>query len=250
MKKAIEINVYSLESAINADLVGADRIELCSSMFEGGCTPSTGLIKAIQEKCDIAIHAMLRPRGGDFTYSAPEKFTMLKELEALLKCGISGIVTGALTPAGKLDKTFLKELLRLNNQVEWTFHRAIDMTIDTEKIILELQDLGFNRILTSGKYGKAEEGLRNLKKWVEIPGRKIEIMAGSGISPTNIREFLSIGVDAVHLSGKKMRESEMVYRNHRISMGGIEGIPEYGVYYSDLETLQKSVQLVRDFGKS
>ncbi len=250
MKKALEINVYSLESAINADLVGADRIELCSSLFEGGCTPSQGMIQAIKDRTTIPIHAMLRPRGGDFCYSNFEKYTMLKELEALLKSNISGIVTGALKPSGKIDHEFLNELLSLSNKVEWTFHRAIDMTIHTEKVIMELQNMGFHRILTSGKLNTAMEGLKNIKNWVNLPGREIQIMAGSGVNPNNILELLKIGVDAVHMSGKLTRDSNMVFRNSKISMGGIKEVPEYGIFYSDLSILKSAASIIEKFNSN
>ncbi len=249
-KKSLEINVYSLESAINANLAGADRIELCSSMWEGGCTPSQGMIQAIQEKTTIPIHAMLRPRGGDFTYSDSEKYVIQKELDSLMEVNVSGIVTGILNPAGKLDKNFIKILLKQAPKLEWTFHRAIDMTLDTEKVILELQDLGFTRILTSGKHNKAIDGLANLEKWVNIPNRTIQIMAGSGVSPENMIQFLSIGVDAVHMSAKRSRDSKMVFRNNKVSMGGSPGISEYLVYYSDLEIINKSVKILNKFNKN
>src|SRR5574344_1731046 len=137
----IEICLESVESVIAAEKGGADRVELCSDLFEGGLTPTIGTVKTALRKSNIKINVMIRPRGGDFCYSDEEFEVMLEDVRALKDTGINGIVFGILTPEGDVDIVRSKELIELARPLPVTFHRAFDMTRDPYKSLEELIEL-------------------------------------------------------------------------------------------------------------
>lgn len=126
-----------------------------------------------------------------------------------------------------------------------TFHRAVDMTPDILKAVEDIVRCGCCRILTSGGRNTAVEGRENIRKMLERASGRIEIMAGSGIDASNVSGFIEMGVDAVHMSGSSLKDSLMEFRNPEISMGGISGIPEYSVNFSDANKLTPVVTLLR-----
>jgi copper homeostasis protein len=242
---AIEICAYSLESCLAADRAGADRVELCASPHDGGCTPSAGLVKLALESTSLEVHVMLRPRGGDFCYDLNEKQTMLAEAKELVGAGVHGLVVGTLLANGDLDIEFLLELRTLVRDTPLTFHRAIDVSRKPELVLEQLIDLNFQRILTSGQKNKAFEGIGNIAQLVSLAEGRIEIMAGSGVNPQNCQFFLDIGVDAVHTSAKTLRDSAMEYRRPGISMGGLTEVSEFEIAYSSEELIRETIKQVR-----
>jgi copper homeostasis protein len=242
---AVEVCAYSLESCLAADRAGADRVELCASPHDGGCTPSAGLVKAVLAATSLEVHVMLRPRGGDFCYDAYEKQTMLDEADELVRSGVHGLVVGALLPNGDLDVDFLKTLRHRVGDISLTCHRAIDVCRDPEAVIEQLIDLNFQRILTSGQKNKALEGIENIAQMVACADGRIEIMAGSGVNPQNCRQFIDIGVDAVHTSARTLRDSAMDYRRPGISMGGLSEVSEFEIAYASEELIRATIQQVR-----
>lgn len=242
---AVEVCAYSLESCLAADRAGADRVELCASPHDGGCTPSAGLVKAVLAATSLEVHVMLRPRGGDFCYDAYEKQTMLDEADELVRSGVHGLVVGALLPNGDLDVDFLKTLRHRVGDISLTCHRAIDVSRDPEAVIEQLIDLNFQRILTSGQKNKALEGIENIAQMVACADGRIEIMAGSGVNPQNCRQFIDIGVDAVHTSARTLRDSAMDYRRPGISMGGLSEVSEFEIAYASEELIRATIQQVR-----
>lgn len=242
---SVEVCAYSLVSCIAADRAGADRVELCASPYEGGTTPSTGLLRAALAETSLGIHCMLRPRGGDFCYDAAEKRTMIADAHALIAAGAHGLVVGALFPDGSLDIPFLTEIRLLSGNIPLTCHRAIDVSRDPLALMEQLITLGFTRILTSGQKDKALDGLVTIADMVIQAAGRIEIMAGSGVNPQNCVSFLQVGVQAVHLSARTTRNSDMAYRRPGISMGGIAEISEFEVAYASEELIRETVQNVK-----
>ena len=182
----IEICVDSVESCINAEKGKADRVELCGNMFEGGTTPSYGVLELAREKLNTPIYAMVRPRGGDFCYDDIEFEVMKKEIKLMKELKIDGIVFGILTKDGKVDKDRCRELLDLWGTNKATFHRAIDVSCNLNEACEDIISLGFERILTSGGEANVMSGIIKLKELVEKYNDKIIIMPGSGINERNI----------------------------------------------------------------
>ena len=243
---SVEVCAYSLFSCLAADRAGAQRVELCASPWEGGTTPSAGLVEQALLETSLEIHAMVRPRGGDFVYDTSEKQTMLAEARSLITQGVHGIVVGALKPDGSLDVEFLREFRAIAGDRELTCHRAIDVSKDPIQVMEELIALGFNRILTSGGKNKALDGLENIAELVQAAKGRIQIMAGSGVNPVNCLDFVQIGVNAVHLSARTTRNSEMEYRRPGISMGGVAEISEFEVAYSSEEIIRAAIFKIQD----
>ncbi len=242
---AIEVCAYSLFSCLAADRAGADRVELCASPYEGGTTPSTGLVKRVLADTTLEVHAMLRPRGGDFCYDATEKQTMLAEAADLVAAGVHGLVLGALLPNGDLDIDFLKEVKRVAMGVDLTCHRAIDVARNPIEVMEGLIQLGFIRILSSGQKDKAMDGIEALAEMVERADGRIQLMAGSGVNPQNCTFFKQIGVNAIHLSARTVRNSLMEYRRPGISMGGVSEISEFEVALASEEIIRQAIQQIR-----
>lgn len=243
---SVEVCAYSLFSCLAADRAGAQRVELCASPWEGGTTPSAGLVEQALKETSLEIHAMVRPRGGDFVYDETEKQTMLAEARSLIAQGVHGIVVGALKPNGDVDVAFMREFRKIAGDRELTCHRAIDVSRDPIQMMEELISLGFNRILTSGGKNKALDGLENIAELVQAAKGRIQIMAGSGVNPVNCLDFVQIGVNAVHLSARTTRNSEMEYRRPGISMGGVAEISEFEVAYSSEEIIRAAISKIQD----
>jgi copper homeostasis protein len=243
---SVEVCAYSLFSCLAADHAGAQRVELCASPWEGGTTPSSGLVEQALKSTSLEIHAMVRPRGGDFVYDKTEKLTMLAEARSLVAQGVHGLVVGALKPDGDLDVEFMREFKEIIAGRELTCHRAIDVSRDPVQVMEDLIQLGFNRILTSGCKDKALDGIENIAELVAAAKGRIQIMAGSGVNPMNCLDFVQIGVDAIHLSARTTRNSEMEYRRPGISMGGVAGISEFEVAYSSEEIIREAISKIQE----
>ncbi len=240
----IEVCVYSLESCLAAQEAGADRVELCAAMYDGGITPSAATIQMARSILRIGLFVIIRPRGGDFLYTDMEYEQMKIDLLFAKKCGVDGVVFGLLKEDGQIDVGRTKELVELAKPLPVTFHRAFDMTSDYKQALEDVIAAGCHRILTSGQRNTAVEGKAIIKELVEQAAGRIQIMAGSGVSAVNAQEIAAIGVDALHMSGKNTRDSRMVYRNPSVFMGGISGMPEYDIVYSDRDKICEVVEML------
>lgn len=234
MNKKIEICVDSVESCINAEKGGADRLELCGNMFEGGTTPSYGVLQLAREMVSKPIYAMVRPRGGDFCYNDIEFEIMKREIKLMKELKIDGIVFGILTKEGKVDKERCSKLLDLWGANKAAFHRAIDVSSNLNEACEDIISLGFERILTSGGEANVMSGIIKLKELVEKYNDKIIIMPGSGINERNI-EYINdtIKANEYHMTANKTVESVMQYRNENVFMGASLRPPEFSVKYTD-----------------
>ncbi|MBR1775307.1 MAG: copper homeostasis protein CutC [Bacteroidales bacterium] len=230
----LEICTYNMDSCLAAQNGGADRVELCASMPEGGITPSFALIEAAAKNLKIDTMVMIRPRGGDFLYGNYEFELMQRDIEVCRQLGVKGVVFGILTPEGRVDKHRNKILLDLAGRMESCFHRAIDMTADYLQSAKDIADLGFTRVLTSGAYNKATNGVENIRQIVQLVGNDLEVMAGSGVNPDNIRALYERAKPAAfHFSAKKIIAGGMLFKNPSVSMGGVGEVSEYDVALSD-----------------
>lgn len=225
--------------------LGVDRVELCASPAEGGVTPSVATIERVAEIDSLDLSVMIRPRGGDFLYSDDEFETMLLDIERARTAGATGVVFGILTADGRVDVERTRRLVEAAKGMETTFHRAIDMANDYEQAVEDIIAAGCKRILTSGSYDKAIDGIGNIAKAVEISRGRIEIMAGSGVVAANAKALADVGVDALHFSAKRMVAGGMEYRNPRISMGGSAAVDEYALRVVDENEVNEILNLIR-----
>lgn len=244
MKKELEICAYSLESCQAAQAAGANRVELCSAMYDGGTTPSAATIQMARELLRIELFIMIRPRGGDFLYTDLEYTQMKADLLFAKSCAVDGVVIGLLKPDGRIDVERTQTLVALAAPLKVTFHRAFDMVLDYQEALKDVIQTGCHRILTSGLRNTAMEGLDTIRNIVQQADRRIQIMAGSGVGPANARIIAATGVNALHMSGKNTRDSQMIYRNPNVFMGGIPGIPEYDLVYSDNVKIKNVVEIL------
>ena len=178
-KYLFEVCANSVESCLAAQAGGANRVELCAGIPEGGTTPSFGDITAAREALkDTRLHVIIRPRGGDFLYSPLEQRIMLQDVENARRLGADGVVFGCLTPEGDVDLPLMERLMEASEGMSVTFHRAFDVCRRPLQALEEIIALGCNRILTSGQQPTAEQGIPLLRELQEKAGERIILLAG------------------------------------------------------------------------
>ena len=203
----IEVCTNSVESVRAALAGGADRIELCAGMPEGGTTPSYGEICLVRELMPAGMHVIVRPRGGDFLYREDELEVMYRDIEMARKLGVDGVVLGCLTREGEVDEGVMRKLMAACGEMSVTFHRAFDMCRDP------------------------------------FQARNVIIMPGCGVNAANVRKIAeSTGAFEFHLSARIRLGSDMVYRNPAVSMGGTVQVDEYGREVSSSEKVEEVIR--------
>jgi copper homeostasis protein len=204
--RVLELCVDSVASAFTAEAGGADRIELCSALAEGGLTPSLGLLRAVRSKIRIGIHVMIRPRSGDFIYSDDDFAVMQNDIAIAAQSGANGVVLGLLTSDREVDIKRTRALVKLSKPMEVTFHRAIDLTSDPRKALEDVIGCGAEHILTSGGALNAMDGRAQIQKLVRAAGDRIHVMVGGGVRPENLRELVQVtGACEWHTSLRRPR---------------------------------------------
>ncbi len=246
-KYILEICANSVESALMAQKGEAQRTELCDNIYEGGTTPSYGVISKARDLLNIDLNVIIRPRGGDFCYSELEFEIMKKDIGFSKISEVDGVVIGILNPDGTVNKERTKILVELAKPMSVTFHRAFDVTQDPFKALEDIIDCGCTRILTSGQENKAIYGVSLISKLIEKAGNRIIIMPGSGINETNIQE-ISRKTEAVeyHASLRKNEKSKMEYRKKGIHMGGIQQIDEFEISVTDPKRVKEMTQILEN----
>ena len=209
----VEACVDSVACAEAAAAGGAGRVELCAGLVEGGTTPSEGMIAAVRERIAIALHVLIRPRGGDFLYSRDECAVMRRDIDGARRSGANGVVLGALCADGTIDAEMTTALVEHAHPLSVTFHRAFDMTRDLVESLAALERMGIERVLTSGGAASARAGIPVLASLVRHAGDRVTILAGGGITRENVAEIVAeTGVREVHVRGAVREESAMRYR--------------------------------------
>lgn len=241
----LEVCANSTESAVAAQEGGAARVELCDNLHEGGTTPSAGQILFARNLLHIKLYVLIRPRGGDFLYTDLEFEIMQADIRHCIEAGCDGIVTGILTPDGKVDKERCTILVRLAKQfgLGVTFHRAFDVCADQYQALEDIIEIGFERILTSGGKTTAMEGANIIAHLVEKAAGRIGIMPGCGISEHNVADLIHFtGVTEIHSTAKVHADSQMKYHNDHIIMGSYYG-DEYNFNVTDKDRVIEILRL-------
>ena len=204
----VEAAVETLDSALAAESAGADRIELCDNLGEGGTTPDGELVAAIVERIRLPVFVLIRPRAGDFVYSESEFEVMIRDIELARTMGIAGIVTGALDASRRVNVKRTRSLVRAAGGLPVTFHRAIDSASDFPAALDDAIEAGVSRVLTSGGAPTAREGIDVIAALVLQAGERVSIIAGGGIREHNVREVIArTGAREVH--GRLIDEAQM-----------------------------------------
>ena len=242
-----EICANSVESCLAAQEGGADRVELCAGIPEGGTTPSYGEIKLARKLLTkTKLHVIIRPRGGDFLYTPLELERMEEDIRICRELGVDGVVFGCLTEEGEIDREANRRLMELARPMSVTFHRAFDRTADPMKALEDIISLGCNRILTSGQQPKAIDGISLLaqleKKLKEYPLPPIQLLAGSGVNEENIRQiFDATGIHEYHFSARVNVVSKMKHYNHEVYMG-TKGADESNSLVTSAEKVRNTIK--------
>ena len=248
-KPLIEACVDSYQSCVNATNGGADRLELCSHLIIGGCTPTIPVFKQVQRDCkNVKINVLIRPRFGDFLYTEDEIEAMCEDIATFRDLGANGVVIGALTPDGDLDIEVMKRMMACAGDMDVTLHRAFDMTRDPFKTLEEAIELGCKTILTSGQQGDVVAGKDCLKEVFEKAAGRIDIMAGCGVKKWNIQEIHDhTGIVVFHTTGRKgVIDSGMKYRKSTVAMG-LPSLSEYEIWQTDEQEFRECAEIVHAF---
>jgi len=205
----VEACVDSVESALAAERGGAGRLELCDALFDGGTTPSAGMIAACKAAVSIPVFVIIRPRGGGFVYSDAELDVMQRDVVVARELGADGVVIGGLRPDTTIDLELVHLLVEAARELPVTFHRAFDLTPDLEASLDSLAEAGVRRVLTSGGAPTASDGATVLADLVRRAGSRIIVMAGGGVRENNVRNLVSVsGVREVHVRLTRLAHAE------------------------------------------
>lgn len=245
----LECCVDSVESALEAEAGGADRLELCSALIIGGISPGLALFERIRACTKIPVRVLLRPRFGDFLYTEYEFEILKREVELFRQAGAEGVVIGCLKKDGSLHMKQMKELIAAAGEMKITLHRAFDVCADPLLVYEQAKALGIDTILTSGQESSCLAGMPLIKRLCrlqeEIGGPKL--MAGAGVTPDVIRQFLlKTQVKDYHLSAKRTIESGMCYRKEGVPMG-IPAMSEYSIFRTDRQIVAQAKQVLTDY---
>lgn len=242
-----EVCANSVESCLAAQNGGANRVELCAGIPEGGTTPSYGdIIVAREVLTKTKLHVIIRPRGGDFLYSPIEQRIMLKDINNARQLEADGVVFGCLTAEGDVDIPLMKQLMEVAQGMSVTFHRAFDVCRNPQKALEDIINLGCDRILTSGQMPTAEQGIPLLKELQQQAAGRIILLAGCGVNENNIAHIArETGIHEFHFSARENIKSGMVYHNKAVSMGGTVQIDEYTRSVTTVERVTQTINSLK-----
>ncbi len=242
----LEVCADNVNSALEAQKGGADRIELCSNLIIGGVSPGKALFRLVKRYTDLKVRVLLRPRYGDYCYNDYEFEQLKEDVQMYKELGADGIVIGMLCPDGNLDVERLGELTALAGVMDVALHRAFDNCCDPYQALEEAVSLGMKTILTGGQKVMAWDGRETLRKLQEKSSGRIQILAGGGIGEEAIRKLLPVtGITSYHMSGKRAVESAMKYRPEGASMGQ-PGRDDYSIWQTDSEKVSAAVHALKE----
>ena len=239
----IEICVEGIDGFLAAQRAGADRVELCASLIEGGITPSFGTVRRALEAAHIPVHVIVRPRGGDFFYSGDEFASMLQDIAELKRLGVAGVVVGCLNRDGTIDEERMSALAREAEGINVTCHRAFDMTRNPFAAMEALIRCGIGRVLSSGQRDTALEGRELLRDLVKAADSRIIILGCGGLEHADIaaiRDFT--GLKELHFAALRDIPSPMAYRNPNVGMGGSDLDREYRLTVTDEDLVAEKIK--------
>jgi copper homeostasis protein len=234
----LEICCFNVLSALIAQHAGAGRVELCADAAVGGTTPSFGVIKTVREKLHIPLYPIIRPRGGDFLFSAEEFEAMMNDIVLCKQIGCDGVVIGILAPNGMIDKKSCSRLIQLAYPMGVTFHRAFDRAVDPQQSLEDIIDMGCERILTSGQQPTAIQGAALIRELITQADGRIIIMPGSGVRSANIRELAAqTTASEFHSSARMDIPSPMQFTNEQMHEALTATIPDENEIKAIIQTL-------------
>ncbi|KMN32265.1 MULTISPECIES: copper homeostasis protein CutC [unclassified Chromobacterium] len=242
--RQLEVCAASLASCLAAEQGGAARVELCASLETGGVTPSPGMIALARQRLSIGLHVIVRPRGGDFLYSADEFEVMRRDVLACRDLGVDGVVLGLLDADGAVDVERTRELVRLAGPMTTTFHRAFDLARDPEQALEQVIASGCRRLLTSGQAPTALDGAVLIAGLRRQAGERLILMPGGGLRPDNLAALArATGCAEFHASASAAVASAMRHRRSGVSMGA--GGDEYGWRETSAATVRAMREVLR-----
>lgn len=214
-----EICANGVESCLAAQAGGADRVELCAGIPEGGTTPSYGeinqartLLHATTQSPSPLLHVIIRPRGGDFVYSPLEAERMLTDIRVARELGADGVVFGCLTPDGDVDIPLCQRLMEASEGMSVTFHRAFDRCRHPQQALEDIIALGSQRILTSGQAPTAVGGIPLLRELHAQANGRIILLAGCGVNEQNIAHiYQETGIREYHFSARETISADAAF---------------------------------------
>jgi copper homeostasis protein len=237
----IEICANSFQSALNAQNACADRIELCTELAVGGVTPSYGLLKQVLSKLSISVHVLIRPRSGDFCYSDDDFEIIKQDINLCKKLQCDGIVSGVLHQNMTIDIQRTKELVDLADPLPFTFHRAFDSVPNPLQAVQQLDEMGVERILTSGQQSNAIDGLPLLRELQEnFSGI---IIPASGINPKNIKQFADGTFKEIHFSAST--QEKRISTNY-LPLNSAKHFDENYQTYTDQTIIKQMILLIHE----
>jgi copper homeostasis protein len=223
-----EICVDSVAGVRAAKASGAQRVELCADLLEGGITPSRGMVRQARAIGAVGLHVIIRPRGGDFLFDDDEFAIMRADIETARAERAEGVVIGLLTAEGEIDAERTRVLIALARPLSVTFHRAFDVAADPFRALETLIELGVDRVLTSGQEATALEGLPLIVELIKRAGDRIVIMPGGGITARNVERIVAAARPReIHFAALEPAASAMRFRRAHVYMGGELRPPEY-----------------------
>ncbi len=234
METRLEICIDGVASARAAAAGGADRVELCANLPEGGTTPSAGMVAGVRRAFAGGLMVIIRPRGYDFLFSRDEIDVMLADIRTARTLGADGVVIGCLRQDGTIDEETVTRLVEAACPLDITFHRAFDMARDLPEAMETIIRLGVGRILTSGGRVDAPAGADVIGALVRQAAGRVSLMPGGGLTPANLGEVVRrTGAHEVHLSARGPVASAMRFRNPGCAMGTFSGADEYSWRQTD-----------------
>lgn len=233
-----ELCAESMDACLAAREGGANRIELCSALSEGGLTPSHGLIREAVRRSGLPVHVLLRPRGGDFVYTDAEFDVMREDLKHIRQLGASGVVLGVLHTDGTVDVERTHELVKLAGLLEVTFNRAFDLAAPLDRALEDVISTGCTRVLTSGGERDVVSGVSSLARLVEQSAGRIEIAVGGGLRLKNAAAVArATGAQHFHGSIRRVVEDSMRYDGPDVLEDADLSTPRCVVDSSDVRTM-------------
>jgi len=214
-------------------------------LVEVWITPSLGTVRQALGVAGVPFFTIVRPRGGDFLYSAAEFDSMLDDVTALRELGAPGVVSGCLTADGRIDEARMTALVARAGPMQVTCHRAFDMTADPSAALEALIRCGVRRVLTSGQRDTALEGAGLLRALVDQAGDRIAVMGCGRLNASNIASVQRMtGLKEMHFSAPAQRLSAVAHHNAQVRMGATPD-REYRITVTDPDAVRATIAAVR-----